>query len=440
MSSRHDVSQFRRVLWFIMAVLLGVAIGPAPGALAQVEIEVWLRGNPQYLQAYEALGEMFMKENPDIKVRFTLYQDLEDKLITAAAGGALPDAWIMDTVTTGRWVRYNLVAPIDRASFPDQDKILEIAWETNRGADGKYYGVPWNVQGQAMYYRKDWLEKWGQPVPRNWDEMIAFAKFITEEDPDGDGRANTYGIGVYGSTNRGYAYWTFQDWLWQAGGSILRSTGPDKWVSNLDTEATRTALKFMRSMAFEHKVFQPGFATAQSSDVYGVFQDGVVGMVFHAGYRILEYRDRLGDRVGTALMPAGPVNGWTLGEGENLYMSRTTKHPDAVMRWMQWMTTREAQIFGFTNTISNVVRVTVRKDIDQVAIAQDPLLEPFVEVFRQDLVRFPEPVPDYYPIKILASELAQKVLLSENADIDALIREYDQKINAELRKQGVFGG
>lgn len=422
-----------------LILLSALALGAFAGASsAQTTIEVWLRGNPQYLEAYEALGEMFTKENPDIRINFTLYQDLEDKLLTAGAGNALPDAWILDTVTTGRWVRFNLVSPIDRASFPDQDKILEMAWETTKGPDGRYYAVPWNVQGQAMYYRKDWLDSFGRTVPTTWDEMIAFARDITYGDPDGNGVDDTYGIGVYGSTNRGYAYWTFQDWLWQAGGSILRPAGDGKWVSNLDTEATRTALRFMNDMAFEHRIFQPGFATAQSSDVYGVFQDGVVGMVFHAGYRILEYRERLGERLATALMPAGPVNGWTLGEGENLYMSRTTRNRDAVLRWMAWMTGRDAQVFGFTNPISNVVRVTIRKDIDQVGIAQEPLLPPFVDVFRQDLVRYPEPIPDYYPVKVLASELAQKVLLSKDAPIDALIAEYDLKVNEELLRQGVL--
>ncbi len=45
-------------------------------------------------------------------------------------------------------------------------------------------------------------------------------------------------------------------------------------------------------------------------------------MVFHAGYRILEYKARLGDNLATALMPAGPANGKVLGEGEKLLCQR----------------------------------------------------------------------------------------------------------------------
>ena len=93
-----------------------------------------------------------------------------------------------------------------------------------------------------MYYRHDWLTKFGQAVPTNWDEMIEFAKYATFNDPDGNGRDDTYGISVYGSTNRGYAYWTFQDWVWQAGGSILREVDDGKWVSNLNTPEVKLAL------------------------------------------------------------------------------------------------------------------------------------------------------------------------------------------------------
>lgn len=65
-------------------------------------IQVWLRGSSQYLDAYNEMGKMFMAKYPDITVEFTLIADLEDKLITSMIGGQAPDAWIMDTVTTGR--------------------------------------------------------------------------------------------------------------------------------------------------------------------------------------------------------------------------------------------------------------------------------------------------------------------------------------------------
>ena len=67
-------------------------------------------------------------------------------------------------------------------------------------------------------------------------------------------------------------------------------------------------------------------------------------------------------------------------------------------------------------------------------------MEPFVDVFRKNLVRFPEPIVDYYPVKLLASEVVQEVLIDPKTDIDALVVSYDKKINEELKKQDMYGG
>jgi ABC-type glycerol-3-phosphate transport system substrate-binding protein len=164
----------------------------------------------------------------------------------------------------------------------------------------------------------------------------------------------------------------------------------------------------------------------------------VAGMVFHAGYRILEYKARFGDNLGTALMPAGPANGDVLGEGENIYISSATKKSKVVLNYANYMLSQEAQKFGLKNQISNVVRTSVRKDIDNMAVTGEPLMKAFVEAFQKH-VRWPEAIPDYYPVKLLVSELVQKAITSSNSNLDALMKDYNLKVNIELKKQGVYG-
>ncbi len=432
---------FKKILIAAMVVALGAgalfAAGKGETMEGKQQIAVWLRGSPQYLEAYKVLGKMFTEANPNIEVEFTLIADLEDKLVTAMIGQSGPDAWIMDTVTTGRWLKFNMVSEITKKQYPNWDNIIPAAWDTLKGPDGKIYGTPWSVQAQAMYYRADWLKNLGLNVPTTWDMMVDVAEAMTYNDPDGNGKDDTYGIGVYGSTLRGYAYWTYQDWLWQAGGSVLKARSPGKWTGNLNTPEAKTALKFEHDMAYKYKVFQPGFTTSVSADVYASFQDGLTGMVFHAGYRILEYKNRLGDGLGTALMPAGPKGAGVLGEGENLYMSSQTQKKAATLTWMNWMADPEAQKYGLKNDISNVCRTSVRKDIDNMAVTGEPLMKAFVEAFK-NYVKYPEPIPDYYPVKLIVAEMVQKTLNDENADIDAIAKEYNDKVVAQLQTQGVY--
>ena len=68
-------------------------------------------------------------------------------------------------------------------------------------------------------------------------------------------------------------------------------------------------------------------------------------MVFHAGYAF-EYSARLGDKLGTALMPAGPA-GAIPGRRENLYMSKTQTSRSSLP--VDGVRLPDAQIFGITN-------------------------------------------------------------------------------------------
>ncbi len=60
------------------------------------------------------------------------------------------------------------------------------------------YGLPAtsNVEGslRTLWIRKDWLEKVGREVPTTMEEVLDLAIAFTEEDPDGNGKKDTWGL------------------------------------------------------------------------------------------------------------------------------------------------------------------------------------------------------------------------------------------------------
>lgn len=64
--------------------------------------------------------------------------------------------------------------------------------------EGKIYGIPLPYDmGNSislMYIRKDWLENLGLKPPRTLDELMIVAKAFVEDDPDGNGKKDTYAI------------------------------------------------------------------------------------------------------------------------------------------------------------------------------------------------------------------------------------------------------
>ena len=63
--------------------------------------------------------------------------------------------------------------------------------------DGKVYGMaisPNLTEGQVMLIRQDWLDSLGLEAPTTIDEFESVIAAFTNEDPDGNGKNDTYGF------------------------------------------------------------------------------------------------------------------------------------------------------------------------------------------------------------------------------------------------------
>lgn len=69
--------------------------------------------------------------------------------------------------------------------------------------DGKTYGIantPVLDDGQVLIIRQDWLDHLGLEAPTNLEEFEQVIKAFTEDDPDGNGKKDTYGFTYSGSS------------------------------------------------------------------------------------------------------------------------------------------------------------------------------------------------------------------------------------------------
>ena len=117
-----------------------------------------------------------------------------------------------------------------------------------------YYGETWAVAAgmgpgdpYARIVRKDWLDKLGMKVPTNLAELKEMARRFTVDDPDGNGKNDTWGMTASGFWNMQDIFQAFDCRLnnW-AGDPIVWDPNPNAYVDNwLKPEAspisTRTA-------------------------------------------------------------------------------------------------------------------------------------------------------------------------------------------------------
>jgi putative aldouronate transport system substrate-binding protein len=225
--------------------------------------------------------------NIDVKLTFnTESSQYNPKLQARATANDLPDVFTIDPIRTSQLASQGLLAdwsPFLKA-MPNTVKDRNVeALKPVGTIDGKLYGLttksafPYKT---ATYVRKDWLDKLGLQVPKTTDEYLAVMKAFTTQDPDGNGKADTYGysagINADGSvSNLDPLYGAFgalgspagQGWKLQDNQLVPLATSPEM----------RDALQFIGSMV-QSGVMDPDWKAQKPEDFNNKWKAGKIGI------------------------------------------------------------------------------------------------------------------------------------------------------------------
>ncbi|MGG6309336.1 extracellular solute-binding protein [Paenibacillus macerans] len=152
----------------------------------------------------------WMKEKLGIDVKFDFIvptlEDYTTKMRLLLSGGSpLPDTFIAtvdlatDMINAGKAMPLNEL--MDKYNSPQLKELYEnypeVLYPVTR--EGKIYGIP-NMfamdEGSVMWIREDWLQAAGKEAPKTIDELGEVLKAFTENDPDQNGKNDTFGMAV----------------------------------------------------------------------------------------------------------------------------------------------------------------------------------------------------------------------------------------------------
>lgn len=114
----------------------------------------------------------------------------DKKLIAACASGAPPDAAFLYASYVPKLAAANLLQPYDKYAEEgkiDWGKYYDFAVDLGL-YNGKHYSLPWDINGQILYYNKKLFEQAGldpNSPPKTWDELKDYAKKLTKFDSKG---------------------------------------------------------------------------------------------------------------------------------------------------------------------------------------------------------------------------------------------------------------
>ena len=170
-------------------------------------------------------------------------------LTTGEVGdGSYPDALIMSATmlrqyqTTG--LLWDMADAYANAEFQSRITLPTIN-ENMKDKDGHLYGfAPTYGNGCVTYVKKSWLDAVGMKAEdiKTFDDYYAMLKAFTENDPDGNGSAGTYGViaAGYGKLDEA-PYINYMPEFWQgAYPAIYEKDG--KWIDGFQEQATIDAL------------------------------------------------------------------------------------------------------------------------------------------------------------------------------------------------------
>lgn len=205
----------------------------------------------------------------------------DDKLSITLASGKLPDlTYVSDLFGPSFRSLVDQGAIWDLAPYyKDYPNLVsgipDVAWELTKMQDGGNYGIPRGRDANDVSFlilRKDWLDQLGLQPPTTTDELYEAFKAFAQEDPDGNGKQDTFGITADVSTLIG----TFQGVFTGVNGSWKEEDGKLAYVPFLPE--ARESLAYLTRL-YEEKLLPEDLLTLKTTQVRDYYIGNRAGTV-----------------------------------------------------------------------------------------------------------------------------------------------------------------
>jgi multiple sugar transport system substrate-binding protein len=394
------------------AALLGAA-GCGGGEQGGGATELYFTGPPDATGTTDKLVSEFNDKNKGkYKVIFRegnsdTGQRLDKLRTQFQAGGEGIDIILGDVIWTAELAENGWISDLsDRFPESQQQAFLPGSVEAitfNR----KPYGMPWFTDTGLLYYRKDLLKKSGyDSPPKTWDELKQMTRKVRRESDI------KFGFLFQGARYEG-GVCDALEFIWGHGGNILDPKDPTRVI--VDSPQAIEGLETERSMITDG-ISPEAVTVYEEPETEGGFLNGDAVFLRNWPYVYSligtpDYPKLRTDQVGVSELPSAdgkPGNG-TVGD-QPLYISASSKYPDAAWKFIEFLTASEQQRFRAVEGSFLPTRSALYDDPE----IQDSV--PVVALAKEALQHTrPRPVSPYY--SDMSLEMREQFNASLSGDI-----------------------
>lgn len=214
------------------------------------------------------------------------------KLNLAISSGQLPDVFLVNSIQAQQLYKagkiqplteiYNTYATDYTKAYMESDAAGNDVFDTVT-FDGELYGIPkmWSSYDSAefLWVRQDWFDKYNLPAPTTMQNMLAAAERFAAEDPDGNGKQDTVGLGFLSTMNSSIGGMVgFFNGYHAYLGCFLRQDDGKLAYSNFLPEV-KDALSSLSDL-YQKGIISKEFATTDQSRLTELIISGKVGMFY----------------------------------------------------------------------------------------------------------------------------------------------------------------
>ena len=357
----------RRLICIFSALLVLISlVSCAGGGTIDVDIDKTISDETlEYtlfandLGAYDAENRIVDKWEKQFNVKFNFEGTGTDWMQTLALrinSDDMPDLFFFVPndpsymTAYSNFVKKQLVIPLSdvvtQEETPSLYSLLNVDDYSDLKMNGKMYFAPSVASdfNTTLYVRRDWMNKLNIQTPTTLDDFEAMLKAFTDNDPDGNGKKDTYGMGAskvfeWLSYFR-LAFGVTPGWSKDASGT---------WQLDSFTSGYKDFLKWLNGL-YGKGYLKNEFFLYDDSDALNDFYNGKCGVVMYNGGRAtggITYKMRRLDKnakVDVIPMPDGVTQGGYTTGGNwwgGWSIAYSAKEPMRLVKFLDYMYSEE---------------------------------------------------------------------------------------------------
>jgi multiple sugar transport system substrate-binding protein len=366
-------SRTRAVALLAALLLAGCQSGPSTSSAGDTgsvddgtTITMWTR-SPTATFSQTLIDAYNASHKNQVKLTVFPADSYQQKVGTAAGARQLPDILAADVVYAPNYaakgVYLDLTARVNELPFKDTLAPAHMKTATH---DGKFYGVPHDIDLSAVFYNKVLFTRAGldpDKPPTTLAEIAAAARKI-------QGLGGGVSGYFFGGACPGCQLFTSWPMIWASGGEVLNEEGT---ASTIDNQAAAKVYDFLRQL-YADGVVPPSAKNESGTTWTQLFGEGKIGIQPMGATGLQGLKEGPDLQVGVAPIPGLTGGSSSFVGGDVLGISSNSQHADAAWDFISWTLSEKAQV----DVIARSKNITVRSDLaDNEYAKEDPRLGVF---------------------------------------------------------------